>query len=122
MKLGIAGLPLAGKTTLFAALTGARGDNAGGSPQKDTRIATTTVLDERIDFLENMYQPRKTIYAKIEYLLPSRIPGLPTGNPMGNSGIRFEPATAYCTWFAISRALEPALQRARPIFARSKMR
>ena len=28
MKLGIAGLPRAGKSTLFAALTGARGDNA----------------------------------------------------------------------------------------------
>ena len=83
MKLGIAGLPLAGKTTLFAALTGARGDNAVGSPQKDTRIATTTVLDERIDFLENMYQPRKTIYAKIEYLLPSRIPGASDGKSDG---------------------------------------
>jgi len=75
MKLGIAGLPMAGKSTLFAALTGARGDNAAGSSHKDTRIATITVLDERIDFLVNMYQPKKIAYAKIEYLLPSRMPG-----------------------------------------------
>jgi GTP-binding protein YchF len=79
MKLGIAGLPLAGKSTLFAALTGARGDNAGGSSHKDTRIATVTVLDDRIDFLVNMYQPKKIAYAKIEYLLPSRIPGASDG-------------------------------------------
>jgi hypothetical protein len=76
MKLGIAGLPRAGKSTLFAALTGARGDSAPGSSHKDTRIATITVLDERIDFLVNMYQPKKIAYAKIEYLLPSRIPGV----------------------------------------------
>jgi len=76
MKLGIAGLPQAGKSTLFAALTGARGDNAPGNPHKDTRIATVTVLDERIDFLVTMYQPKKIAYARIEYLLPSRIPGV----------------------------------------------
>ena len=76
MKLGIAGLPQAGKSTLFAALTGARGDAVPGSSHKDTRIATVTVLDERIDFLVEMYQPKKIAYAKIEYLLPSRIPGV----------------------------------------------
>ncbi len=76
MKLGIAGRPQAGKSTLFAALTGARGDAIPGSSHKDTRIATITVLDERIDFLVEMYQPKKIAYAKIEYLLPSRIPGV----------------------------------------------
>jgi len=76
MKLGIAGRPQAGKSTIFAALTGARGDAGSGSSHKDTRIATITVLDERIDFLVEMYQPKKIAYAKIEYLLPSRIPGV----------------------------------------------
>ncbi len=79
MKLGITGLPLAGKSTLFAALTGARGDNTGGSSHKDTRIATITVMDERIDFLADIYRPKKTVYAKIEYLLPSQIPGAREG-------------------------------------------
>ncbi len=83
MKLGIAGLPQAGKSTLFAALTGARGDSTAGSPQKDTRIATITVFDERIDFLVDMYQPKKTAFAKIEYLLPSRIPGGSDGKSDG---------------------------------------
>ena len=83
MKLGIAGLPQAGKSTLFAALTGARGDQSPGTSHKDTRIATVTVLDERIDFLVDMYHPKKIAYAKIEYLLPSRIPGGSDGKSDG---------------------------------------
>jgi hypothetical protein len=75
MKLGLVGLPQSGKSTVFAALTGARGEKKDhGSSGKDMRIATITVLDERLDFLTTMYQPKKTTYAKIEYLLPSKIP------------------------------------------------
>jgi GTP-binding protein YchF len=72
MKLGITGLPQSGKSTIFAALTGARGeDDEAGPFHKDTRIATVRVPDERIDFLANMYNPKKIAYAKVEYLLPS---------------------------------------------------
>ncbi len=72
MKLCIIGLPQAGKSTVFAALTGARGENDGpGGSRSDTRIGTVTVFDERIDFLSEMYQPKKTIYARIEYFLPA---------------------------------------------------
>ena len=72
MKLCIIGLPQAGKTTVFAALTGARGekDSPGGS-RSDTRIGTVMVFDERIDFLSEMYQPKKTAQARIEYFLPA---------------------------------------------------
>ena len=73
MKLGIIGLPQAGKSTIFAALTGARGDMGDRVSRKDVRIAAITVLDERVDFLTDMYQPKKTTYAKIEYLLPPEI-------------------------------------------------
>ena len=73
MKLGIIGLPQAGKSTIFAALTGARGERGDhATPQMDARIATVTVFDERIDFLSQMYQPKKTTYARIEYLLPPK--------------------------------------------------
>ena len=73
MKLGIIGLPQAGKSTIFAALTGARGDAGDRGSRKDVRIAAITVLDERIDFLKDMYHPKKTTYARVEYLLPSDI-------------------------------------------------
>jgi len=75
MKLGIAGLPQSGKSTIFAALTGTK--------KEDTRIATVTVLDERIDFLSKIYKPKKTTYAKIEYLLPSETAG---GSPSKSEG------------------------------------
>jgi ribosome-binding ATPase len=73
MKLGIIGLPQSGRSTIFAALTGARGDADEKSSRKDQRISIVTVMDERIDFLSEMYRPKKTTYARVEYLLPSDV-------------------------------------------------
>jgi GTP-binding protein YchF len=73
MKLGIIGLPQSGKSTIFAALTGARGQDASKTPKKDQMISTVKVIDERIDFLSAIYKDKKTIYAQVEYLLPSEI-------------------------------------------------
>jgi len=71
MKLGIIGAPQSGKSTVFSALTGARGDTDTRGGKKDNRIASVKVMDERIDFLSDMYNPKKTAYASVEYLLPS---------------------------------------------------
>lgn len=72
MKLGIIGYPLSGRSTVFTALTGARGEDSFKSHLKqDQRIGTVMVADERVDFLSAMYRPKKTTYAKVEYLLPS---------------------------------------------------
>lgn len=76
MKLAIVGLPQSGRSTLFAALTGARGlGNDAGHARTDERIAAVSVLDERVTFLSEAFHPQKTTYAKIEYLLPAEIPG-----------------------------------------------
>lgn len=75
MKLGIAGLLQTGKSTILAALTGARGDMDSTAGRSDTRVATVTVMDERVDFLSRMFKPKKTTRAKIEYFLPSDISG-----------------------------------------------
>lgn len=74
MKLGIVGLPQSGRSTVFSALTGARGQNKDQYTRTEQKIASVTVLDDRIDFLSKMYRPKKTTYAKIEYLLSSKIP------------------------------------------------
>ncbi len=67
MKLGIIGLPRAGKSTLFDALT----KNIAGTEHKgEDRIAAIRVPDERVDALSRMFQPKKTIYAQVEYFLP----------------------------------------------------
>ncbi len=68
MKLGITGLPGAGKTTAFEALTL---NFADGANRGEPRIGTVHVPDERVDRLSEMYRPRKTIYAQVAYFLPA---------------------------------------------------
>ena len=74
MKLGIIGLPRAGKSTVFDALTK---NMTGAEHRGEDRIATIRVPDDRVDALSRMYQPQKTIYAKVEYFLP----GFKTDSP-----------------------------------------
>ncbi|HUT55136.1 MAG TPA: DUF933 domain-containing protein [bacterium] len=67
MKLGITGLAGAGKSTVFEAMYA----NGGGARVGD-RIGVVNVPDPRVDVLSGMYHPKKTTYAKVEYLLPAR--------------------------------------------------
>jgi len=67
VKLGIIGLPGAGKKTVFEALTHNISDEALYS---ESRIGTVRVPDDRVDVLSDMYKPKKTIYAQVEYFLP----------------------------------------------------
>lgn len=71
MKLGIAGLPGSGKATVFEALTR---NVADAGHKGESRIGTVKVPDTRIDVLSDMYKPKKTIYAQVEYFLPG-MPG-----------------------------------------------
>ena len=71
MKLGIIGLEQAGKATVFEALTGA---NLTPGARTESHIGTIRVPDERVDILSGIYQPRKTIYAQVEYFLPAGQP------------------------------------------------
>jgi len=67
MKLGIIGLPRAGKSTVFSALT----KNITDTEHKgEDRIAAIRVPDDRIGALSQLYQPKKTTYAQVEYFLP----------------------------------------------------
>ncbi len=76
MKLGIVGLPQSGKNTIFAALSGARGEEAVQRKSRmDQRIGTVRVADDRVDFLAALLTPKKTTYARVEYLLPSETTG-----------------------------------------------
>lgn len=68
MKLGIIGHAQSGKKTIFEALTKSQIDTA---QRKETRIGMVEVPDERVGILSKMYKPRKTIYARVEYLLPA---------------------------------------------------
>ena len=68
MKIGIIGLPGAGKTTIFNALT--RGDAPTGQSMGgrfDVLTAVVDVRDNRVDLLREMFDPQKTTYARITY-------------------------------------------------------
>ena len=69
MKLGIIGAAGAGKKTVFEALTK---NTAGVGHSGESQIGTIAVPDERVDILSRMYNPRKTIFAQVEYFLPGR--------------------------------------------------
>jgi ribosome-binding ATPase len=82
MRLGIIGLPSAGKTTIFNALTRGNapiGQSMGG--RFDVLTAVVDVPDERVDVLSRMFQPQKTTYARVTY---TDIAGLQKG--IGESG------------------------------------
>jgi ribosome-binding ATPase YchF (GTP1/OBG family) len=84
MKLGIIGLPQSGKTTVFNALT--RGDQptAMSGGRFEVHQAVVDVPDERVDRLSAMFNPRKTIYAKVTYADIAGLDG--SGGKSGFSG------------------------------------
>jgi hypothetical protein len=69
MRLGIIGLPSAGKTTIFNALTGGRlpTGEAHAPGRVDVHTAVADVPDERVEALSALFRPRKTIHAKVTY-------------------------------------------------------
>ncbi|SHE84734.1 hypothetical protein SAMN02745133_01252 [Desulforamulus putei DSM 12395] len=74
---GIIGLPMVGKTTVFNLLTNSNQETSNFlSGKTETITASAKVPDKRIDFLANMYKPRKTTYAQIQF---SEVPGLVRG-------------------------------------------
>ena len=68
MKIGLVGLPLTGKTTLFNLLTASKAATGNFAGKTQTNIGTARVPDKRIDFLSALYKPKKTTYAQIEFV------------------------------------------------------
>jgi GTP-binding protein YchF len=64
MRTCIIGLPSSGKTTIFKALTGEI-DQQGYDAVLERAVA---VPDERVGALSKLYNPKKTTYAKIEFV------------------------------------------------------
>ncbi len=82
MRLGIIGLPQSGKTTLFNALTRGTRPTGAVSGKIEVHTAVVDVPDQRVDVLSQMFNPKKTIYAKVTY---ADIAGL--DGSAGKSGI-----------------------------------
>ena len=68
MKIGILGMPLTGKTTLFNLLTGQNKEVSTFSSKGTKNIGVATVYDQRVDFLISHYKPKKTTNANILFI------------------------------------------------------
>ena len=68
MKLGIVGLPNVGKSTLFNAITNAGAESANYPfCTIDPNVGVVAVPDHRLDALSEMYHPKKTTPAVVEF-------------------------------------------------------
>lgn len=86
MKIGIIGLPLTGKTTLFNLLTNSEIEVAEFSQGKiEANQGTAMVPDERIHFLSDLNNAKKKSFAIIELIdIPGLEKGASEGKGVGN--------------------------------------
>ncbi len=86
MKLGIVGLPNVGKSTLFNAITNA-GAQAANYPfcTIEPNVGVVSVPDSRVDWLAQLYHPRKAVYATVEFVdIAGLVRGASRGEGLGN--------------------------------------
>ena len=86
MKLGIVGLPNVGKSTLFNAITNA-GAEIANYPfcTIEPNVGMVTVPDPRLDFLAQLYNPKKYTPAVIEFVdIAGLVKGASKGEGLGN--------------------------------------
>ncbi|MBR7082333.1 MAG: redox-regulated ATPase YchF [Oscillospiraceae bacterium] len=86
MKLGIVGLPNVGKSTLFNAITNAGAESANYPfCTIDPNVGVVAVPDGRLDFLADMYNPKKYTPAVIEFVdIAGLVRGASKGEGLGN--------------------------------------
>ncbi len=72
MRAGIIGLPQAGKKTIFKAITRLRGETELDiSSHISPVVVSITIYDPRIEVLKEIFDSKKRVFLKMEYLLPS---------------------------------------------------
>ena len=76
MQLGILGLPKAGKTALFNALTASRQETGKFKASRATNVGVARVDDPRLDRLRDLYEPRRHVPAQVRFV---DVPGIDRG-------------------------------------------
>ena len=86
LKAGIVGLPNVGKSTLFNAIT-KKNILAANYPFAtiDPNVGVVTVPDSRLDFLNNMYNPKSLVPTAYEFIdIAGLVKGASQGEGLGN--------------------------------------
>ena len=76
MQLGILGLPKAGKTALFNALTASRQATGKFRASKTVNMGVAVVDDPRLEKLRDLYRPRRFVPARVRFV---DVPGVDRG-------------------------------------------
>jgi GTP-binding protein YchF len=82
MRLALIGPPQSGKSTLFSAITGQKLDAGHGAVE---HLAAVNVPDERLDYLNEVYKPKKRTPAHLEFV---DIPGHSLADAAGQTAFR----------------------------------
>ena len=82
MRFAIIGPPQSGKSTLFAAITGHKADPSHAPAEQ---LASVNVPDSRLDYLAELYKPKKYTPAHLEFV---DIPGVSLADPNGPTEFR----------------------------------
>lgn len=104
MRLGIIGLPQAGKTTLFNALTRGKQPTGMVSGKIEVHTGVVDVPDPRVDVLSNLFKPQKTIYAKVTYADIAGLDG--SAGKTGISGVLLNQLTQMDGFIHVVRCFE----------------
>ena len=103
MKLGIIGLPQSGKTTLYNALTRGNTPTTASAGRMEVHTGVVEVPDPRVDKLSGMFNPKKTIYAKVTY---ADIAGLEGNSKGGISGTLLNTLSQMDAFINVVRAFD----------------
>jgi len=82
LQIGLIGMPLSGKTTIFNLITEQHLDTGPGA-KSEIHVASAAVPDERIEFLSDLYHPQKTSPARIQFM---DLPGMCSQNGTAAQG------------------------------------
>jgi hypothetical protein len=86
MRVGIVGLPLVGKTTIFNLLTHGHVETSAWGVRSEAHIGAARIPDPKLDRLGEVFKPERITHATVEYV---DLPGLARGE--GKAALEGQP-------------------------------